>query len=133
MANKTNGSADTSSPTVTIGADIIPFDAAVREGQEIVLKIEAAEKGQLRLGELADNLKTHYDDRTIAKFAAEIGVAKCTVDRYRTVYRQWKDKLAPGPNLDPPSYAVLRELATIPSASKLYVRTRTSPNAKRAN
>ena len=47
-------------------------------------------EGELRLGEIADQLKTHYDDRTIAKFAKAIDVAKCTVDRYRTVYRAWK-------------------------------------------
>ena len=54
----------------------------------------------------------------MAKFAAEIGVAKCTVDRYRTVYRAWAGKLAPGPNLVP-LYAVLRELATHPEREQL--------------
>ena len=96
------------------------FDDAVSEGKKIVAQIEAAEKGQLRLGELADKLETHYNDRTVAKFAAEVGLAKCTVDRYRTVYRAWKDKIGPkGPNLDLPSYAVLRELATHPDRAKI--------------
>ena len=109
----TNGSApadtaiNTSAPT-----EAIPYERAVREGQEILLNIEAAERGQLRLGELADKLEPRYGDRTLAKFADEIGVAKCTLDRYRTVYRAWEGKLAPGPNFT--SYAVLRELATHP-------------------
>jgi hypothetical protein len=59
----------------------------------------------------------------LAKFAKEIGIAKCTVDRYRTVYRAWKEKLAPGPNL--PSYAVLRELATHPEREQII---RDNPN-----
>jgi hypothetical protein len=103
---------NTSAPT-----DTIPYDKAVREGKEIVLEIEAAERGQLRLGELADKLEPKYNDRTLAKFAAEIGVAKCTLERYRTVYRAWEGKLAPGPNLV--SYAVLRELATHPDREQI--------------
>lgn len=120
MANKSNGSAETTEPTDTIG-----YDTAVREGKEIVLEIEAAERGQLRLGELADNLEPKYGDRTLAKFAAEIGVgSKCTLDRYRTVYRAWAGKLAPGPNLVP-QYAVLRELATHPEREQII---RQNPN-----
>jgi hypothetical protein len=108
-SNKTNGS---STPP-----DTIPYDKAVREGKEIILEIEAAERGQLRLGELADKLEKKYGDRSLAKFAAEIGVAKCTLDRYQTVYRAWKGKLAPGPiSL---SYAVLRELATHPEREQI--------------
>ena len=115
MTTKTNGSA---TPTAT--TDIIPYDDAVREGQQIILNIEAAERGQLRLGELADNLEPKYKDRTLAKFAAEIGVAKCTLDRYRTVYRAWRGKLAPGPNLVP--YAALRELAKHPEREQIIAR-----------
>jgi hypothetical protein len=117
-SNGKNGSADTSGPT-----DIIPYDKAVREGQEIVLEIEVAERGQLRLGELAHKLEKKYGDRTLAKFAAEIGVAKCTLDRYQTVYRAWEGKLAPGPIST--SYAVLRELATHPDREQII---RKNPN-----
>jgi hypothetical protein len=38
-------------------AEIISYERAVRESQEILLNIEAAERGQLRLGELADKLE----------------------------------------------------------------------------
>jgi hypothetical protein len=104
--------ANTIAPT-----DTIPYDQAVTEGQEIVLEIEAAERGQLRLGELVAKLEKKHGDRTLAKFAAEIGVAKCTLDRYQTVYRAWEGKLAPGPIST--SYAVLRELATHPDRAEL--------------
>jgi hypothetical protein len=105
-------------------ADIIPYERAVNEGKEIVLEIEAAERGQLRLGELADKVEPKYGDRTQAKLATEIGVAKCTLDRYRTVYRAWAGNLAPGPNLVP-QYAVLRELATHPEREQII---RQNPN-----
>jgi hypothetical protein len=103
---------ETSAPT-----DTIPYDKAVREGKEIILEIEAAERGQLRLGELAYKLDKKYGDRTLAKFAAEIGVAKCTLDRYQTVYRAWEGKLALGPIST--SYAVLRELQTHPDREQI--------------
>jgi hypothetical protein len=97
--------------------DTIPYDDAVCEGKEIVGRIDNAERGQLRLGELAAKLEPKYKDRTLAKFAAEIRIAKCTLDRYRTVYRAWEGKLAPGPIS--PSYAVLRELATHPEREQI--------------
>ena len=119
IALATVAQAATSTPT-----DKIPFAAAVSEGKEIVAKLEDAERGQLRLGELADNVEPKYGDRTMAKFAAEIGVgSKCTLDRYRTVYRAWAGKLAPGPNSV--SYAVLRELATHPDRKQII---RENPN-----
>ena len=103
--------AKTKSPaTDVVSPEVIPYERALRESREILLNIEAAERGQLRLGELADKLEPKYGDRTLAKFADEIGVAKCTLDRYRTVWRAWEGKLAPGPIFI--SYAVLRELAT---------------------
>jgi hypothetical protein len=105
--------------------DTIPYDDAVREGKGIIAQIADAERGQLRLGELADKLEPKYGDRTLAKFAAEIDVAKCTLDRYRTVYRAYasEGKLAPGPKSA--SYAVLRELATHPDREHIL---RADPN-----
>ena len=63
------------------------FDEAVREGKEILAQIDQAERGQFRLGALAHQVKTKYNDRSLARFAKEIGIAKCTLERYRTVYR----------------------------------------------
>src|SRR6516164_10222045 len=97
--------------------DAIDYDEAVDEAKGIVAKIDDAERGQLRLGELAHKLDKKYGDRTLAKFAAEIGVAKCTLDRYQTVYRAWEGKLAPGPIST--SYAVLRELQTHPDRAQI--------------
>jgi hypothetical protein len=93
------------------------FDAAVVEGKQILKQIETAERGQLRLGELADGLERVYGDRTLAKYAAELGIAKCTLQRYQNVHRAWKGKVAPGPPL--PSYAVLRELQTNPEREQI--------------
>ena len=118
VALATVAQAATSTPT-----DTIPYDDAVSEGKEIVAKIGDAERGQLRLGELADNLEPKYKDRTLATYAKEIDVAKCTLDRYRTVYRAWAGKLAPGPNSV--SYAVLRELSTHPEREQII---RENPN-----
>ena len=109
---------ETSAPT-----DTINYDEAVHEAKGIVAKIDDAERGQLRLGELAHKLDKKYGDRTLAKFAAEIGVAKCTLDRYQTVYRAWEEKLAPGPIST--SYAVLRELQTHPDRAQII---RKNPN-----
>jgi hypothetical protein len=89
----------------------IAFDDAVAEGKAILAKIEDAQRGQLRLGELAHKVvHPTYGDRTIAKFAKELGIAPCTLKRYRDVYRAWEGKIsAPGRQ----SYAVLRELAAL--------------------
>jgi hypothetical protein len=88
----------------------IAFDDAVAEGKAILAKIEDAQRGQLRLGELAHKIvHPTYGDRTLAKFAKELGIAPCTLKRYRDVYRAWEGKISAPGRL---SYAVLRELAT---------------------
>ena len=130
MANKSNGSAETTAPT-----DTIPYDHAVSEGKEIVaqikaavVQVEVAERGQLRLGELADKLEPKYGDRTLAKFAAEIGVAEVYAGPLSDCYRAWAGKLAPGPIST--SYAVLKNSRNIRSASKSSEKIRTLLNAK---
>ena len=60
------------------------------------------------------------------EFADDVGVAKCTLDRYANVYRSWKDKLAPGPKL--PSYSVLRELTPYASDPEVAKIIRDDPN-----
>jgi len=99
------------------------YQDAVLEGKEILKQIDAAERGQLRLGELAAKLETVYGDRTLAKFAVDLGIAKCTLARYRDVYRAWRDISAPG--RESVSYAVLRELATHPDREEII---RKDPN-----
>jgi hypothetical protein len=95
----------------------IKYDDAVAEGKEIIAKIEVAELGQLRLGELAAKVETIYRDRTLANFAKELGISKCTLERYRNVYRAYEGKLAPGPISV--SYAVLRELQKHPKRDQI--------------
>jgi hypothetical protein len=98
---------DTKAPT----DERINYYKAVAEAREILATIDSAERGYFRLGQLAHERveAADYGDRTLAKFADDVGVAKCTLDRYATVYKAWKGILAPGPKT--PSYSVLRELA----------------------
>ena len=91
MAVRGNGSRTTSAPTAEKS---IAYDLAVREGKEIVAKREADD---WRLGELADRVQPKYADRTLEKFAKAIGVAACTLERKRSVFRAWMDISEPAP------------------------------------
>jgi hypothetical protein len=90
----------------------IPFTDAVGEAKLI---LKQASLGSFRLGELADRIEPVYGEGTLARFAREIGIAACTLDRHRSVFRAWKNQ-APGPEL---SYAVLRELAAHPKRAEI--------------
>jgi hypothetical protein len=110
---KPNGSAASADK-----ANTIPWADAVVEGKELMAKIKDAERCQLRLGELADKVvHPTYGDHTFAKFAAKIGIDKNTLGHYRTTYRAWKDILPPGAKF--PSFAVLKELATVEDRAEL--------------
>jgi excisionase family DNA binding protein len=101
--------------------EVIRYEDAVSQGKELVSELEAvAARNQLQLGELADRVETKYKDRTLARFAKDIGVVECTLKRYRDVYRAWKSTniCAPGRKSFPP-YAVLRELETHPDKEKI--------------
>jgi len=122
-SNNPTETAETCTP-----ADTVEFHAAVIEGKQILKEIEKAERGQLRLGELADRLEPKYGDRTLAQFAKELDIAQCTLARYRDVYRAWANanicapgrKSSPSYNTEPsPSYAALRELATHPEREEI--------------
>jgi hypothetical protein len=110
------------------------YDDAVAEGKEIIAKLEAVERDQgdqqLRLGELAHKVDTKYREQTLAKFAKDIGTVKCTLERYRNVYRAWEGKLAPGPKSV--SYAVLRELQKHPAREQI-IRERPSLTKREAH
>ena len=88
----------------------INYDAAVREGQQIVAKMERVQ--WRRLCELADGIEPRYGEQTLARFAADIGVVPCTFERRMSVYQAWKS--APGPECYPPCFAVARELQSHP-------------------
>jgi hypothetical protein len=94
----------------------IKFDVAVREGKQIVARIDG---DQLRLGELAERLEPIYGERTLQRFAQQIGVAACTLKRRRSVFRAWIG--APAPQ----SYSVAQELAAHPDRAEIV---RANPN-----
>src|SRR5262245_57597988 len=111
--------ATNSQPEVAGDANVarINFDEAVREGKQIIAEIAAAraavdvrEGRLLRLGELADQIKTDHGPSKLGQFAKALGIAKCTVDRHINVYSAWAENPAPGPI----SYAVARELQKHP-------------------
>ena len=93
--------------------DRISYDEAVTAGRNIVKTLDREQRRhQLHLGQLADRVEPKYGDRTVAKFAKEIGVAACTLKRYLSVYRAWDGRGIEAPG--PVSYAVLRELQDQP-------------------
>lgn len=96
----------------TKATDRINYDVAVAEGKEIIAQSDA---GELRLGELADRIEPKYAKNTLARFAAEIGIAACTLARRRDVYRAWAAISAP----ERISYSVMKELATHPDRADL--------------
>jgi hypothetical protein len=66
----------------------IDFNKAVTEGKRLVTSIE---RNQMRLGELADQVTTQYGKQTLKRFAEAIGMVPCTLERQRSVFRQYKD------------------------------------------
>jgi len=87
----------------------INYDAAVREGKQIVAEME---RRWWRLCELADGIVTRYGEHTVERFAQDIGVIPCTFVRRMSVYQAWKS--APGPKCYLPCFAVARELQSRP-------------------
>lgn len=95
---------------------VISFADAVSEGRDLITVMNGEERRiQLRLGELYARVERKYGDRTLAKFAKEIGVAACTLERYHSVFRAWEGIPAPGPV----SYAVMRELQDHPQREEI--------------
>jgi hypothetical protein len=93
-----------------------PYDAAVAEAKQILQNIETAESGRMRLGELADQVETHYGDeeKSLKKFAKDIGMALCTLERTRSVYRAWAEIKA-----TPPNFSVAQELQKLPDRARI--------------
>jgi hypothetical protein len=128
-ATETNAPIDDTSEPVTP----IDYYEAVVEARRILEQIDVAERGYYRLGQLAHEVAKagKHGDRTMAKFAEDIGIAKCVSDRYATVYKAWKGFLAPG--LKSPSYAVLRELAPHASEPECQKAIRDNPDMTKRN
>jgi hypothetical protein len=116
----------------------ISFEDAVAEGIRLVDEMnETDDRVQWRLGQLADEIEPEdgqprYGNHTVAKFATRIGLAPCTVKRYRTVFRAWKEfrqKSAPGLLL---KYSVARELAGLPDRESLIEKNPTMTKSQAA-
>ena len=100
-------------------ADGLQFDDAVREAKQILARIEAEHRqDQMRLGELADKVHTTYGGRSLPKFAKAIGIASCTLHRYRSVYRASDRALRPRGPLRTRSFASFRASPTELKSSK---------------
>lgn len=97
-------------------AELIPFTEAVREAKKALGEMS---KAQWRLGELADTVRPDWGESTLEKFAKLIGIPFKTAERYRDVWRKWKDFPAPGREL--PSYAVARALEAVPNRADFVI------------
>jgi hypothetical protein len=96
---------------------VIDYETAVAEGKEILAKIDSSLDRLMRLGELADEVEKGYGEGRLNRFATEIGIAACTLERCRSVFRAWP-KQAPAPK----SYAVAQELQAHPDRFEIIRR-----------
>jgi len=67
---------------------IVPYDEAVVEAKKIMLDISDK---QWQLGDLANRLEPKYGERTLHKFANEIGMSVTTLQIRRAVARAWPE------------------------------------------
>jgi hypothetical protein len=94
--------------------DVINFDEAVAQAKQ---HIEAKKHHEMMLGELADRVEPKYGDRTLAKFAEEIGVDVADLNRWRSVYRAYKGK--PPIEGTSPKFGVLQALQAHPKRDEI--------------
>jgi hypothetical protein len=90
------------------------YDAAVAEGMQINQNMTTAEWGRMRLGELASQVETKYGENKLKQYAKDIGMALCTLERSRSVWRAWEDISAA-----PPNFSVAQELQDHPDRGKI--------------
>lgn len=89
----------------------IGYEEAVAQAKQIIAKTASC---QMRLGELADKIEKGYGEQRLRRFAADIGIAACTLERCRSVFRAWENQ-APAPK----SYSVAQELQAHPHRFEL--------------
>src|SRR5262249_33177772 len=89
------------------------WDKLVAKGKKLVAALDSNERN---LGELADSVKTKYREKSLARFAEEIGVKFSTLNRCRSAYRAWKGIEIKGPS---PKSGVLQALATHPAKEEI--------------
>jgi hypothetical protein len=81
----------------------------------------------MRLGELADRVEPKYGDKTLAKFAAAIGLQVATLNRCRSVYRAWKKIEIKGSS---PKFALLQALQGHPKRDEIINNIKTVREAR---
>lgn len=96
--------------------DPVIYDQAVAEAKQIIADLESSRSPLMRLGELADQVIIVYGEGRLKRFADDIGMVACTLERCRSVFRAWRTKEAPAPVL---SYSVAQELQAHPQRFEL--------------
>jgi hypothetical protein len=88
------------------------YDKALSEAKQIRKRIKGH---QLRLGALADQVEQEYGTDKLGQFAADIGINRDTLERYRSVYRAWRNSGGAAGI----SFAVLSGLASHPDKAAI--------------
>jgi hypothetical protein len=89
-----------------------PYAAMVAEAKQID---QAADKGQMRLAQIAAQVETKYGEGSLKQFAQDTGIALCSLQRRRSVWRAWVDIKAAPPKL----YSVAQELQAHPERARI--------------
>jgi len=76
---------------------------------------QTADKGQMRLAQIAAQVETKYGEETLKHFAKDTGIALCTLQRRRSVWRAWEEIQAAPPKL----YSVAQELQAHPERARI--------------
>jgi hypothetical protein len=112
-------------PEVTWEGAVAEGKRLVDEGKRLVATADqmlaTADENDWALAALADAVATRYKEKSLARFANEIGIAPCTLARRRTTYRHWKgiiQKNDPG-RFSSMSYTVARTLEKHPDREAL--------------
>jgi hypothetical protein len=109
-------------------AEIIKYDAkAIAKGKELAATLKSGDEAEWHLGKLADQLEPKYKDKTLARFAKDIGLEADRLNRCRSVYRGWKDEDIKGPA---PKFGVKQALQAHPQKAELLKKF---PNMTRAD
>jgi hypothetical protein len=82
---------------------------------------EVVENHKMRLGELAHGVTKSYGEGKLARFAKDIGMCERTLERCRSVYRDWCD--APKA-ATPPNFSVAQALQAHPNRFNIVARNR---------
>ena len=98
-------------------------DKAIAKGKKLAAIFKAAE---WEPGKLADQLEPKYGDKTLARFAKDIGLDAVQLSRCHSTYRAWKGKKIKEPA---PKFAVLQALQAHPKRERII---NNRPNLTRA-